>query len=338
MGPGKSNGNFLRNSTKDTPKGFWSQLDAVNNKANLHSSSTPPEEGSSFKRRQQAAKTKNHSQGTDIHHRKIANTSILRSRKAILDDTASQQSSVFEAFEVAPLRTIANDNINEATDTSEFLNDSAFGVHHAYVKRCGLPKSVKKVGFPETLAPLHESPPQVSKYRKSTPVTNSNRSSVDVHNDVSQASNPQNSFEVMLQARHLRQESSHLPIKRHQPPPPPVTSNRKFLNARNLSRQEVANRCNGNGCGKHSSHQDKIKLRIKSSWKKMAMVGGTRATAPSSANNNHDVQVPHISNRKPSNGSNTHQSSSKSANSKVKKLSSSYHLRKSSSKGKLNGL
>ena len=82
-------------------------------------------------------------------HKSFNKKSSLRVQR---DDTLSafsQHSSIFEAFEVAPLQTIAHD-VDEkkpatAADTRLFLND--FGVHHAYVKR-GVVR--KKVGFPET--------------------------------------------------------------------------------------------------------------------------------------------------------------------------------------------
>jgi len=69
--------------------------------------------------------------------------------------SGTSHSSIFEAFEIAPLHT-AHGNTR--------LELNSFGVHHAYVKRGGS-NAKKRVGFPETQ--------QMSRQTRSTPISSS---------------------------------------------------------------------------------------------------------------------------------------------------------------------
>ena len=74
--------------------------------------------------------------------------------------SGTSHSSIFEAFEIAPLHT-AHGNSR--------LELNSFGVHHAYVKRGGS-KAQKRVGFPETQ--------QMSRQARSTPISSSTSGSI----------------------------------------------------------------------------------------------------------------------------------------------------------------
>jgi len=74
------------------------------------------------------------------------NLSIREADKIKRDDISkapSTHSSIFEAFEIAPLR--------QMNDAHQHISLNDFGVHHSYVKRGGIINPKKRVAFPETV-------------------------------------------------------------------------------------------------------------------------------------------------------------------------------------------
>ena len=160
-----------------------------------------------------------------------------RNRKAgIIDDTTSQQSSIFEAFEIAPiLTTIANkSNGDSVRNDTSFLRD--LGVHHHFRHK----RDAKKVGFPEAVAQRHQAMPQGRFLSENF---------------------EEAGFEIMLQSRKVN--SGKVSVPSNNRPPKSIPTDNKTVARTTRPRQPMYNTETGSG-----SHRDKIKQRIRFGWKK----------------------------------------------------------------------
>ncbi|KAL9187214.1 hypothetical protein ACHAXT_001317 [Thalassiosira profunda] len=125
------------------------------------------------------------------------NSSRSIRRNMVTPDNTSQHSSIFEAFEVAPLRTFSDDG-DDQKDANAFLN--YVGVHHSFTR-----KGSKRVGFP--------TPPGAVAHPigNSYPLRSKNATAQRARSQSNSASKAEG-FEVILPKRQPQP-----------PPPPPVT-------------------------------------------------------------------------------------------------------------------
>lgn len=232
------------------------------------------------------------------------NNSYLNSRRnKVGTDETSHHSSIFEAFEVAPLETVVDNNSRGVGDMS------MFGVHHSYVK-----KGAKKVGFPAPPGDRSSSTQQKASRsstgiasQRVTTATNGNTPSGRVASkseskrpDESESSGPNPAFEVMLQSRHLDNQSSPKKNKNRVTGKKISSDYEAMLRARNSSRNESVsnnrnqppfagvknvpstNRKSDNGKNLPNGN---MKQRIRTGWKKVTGGASSNNDVPASVSN-----------------------------------------------------
>jgi len=287
-------------------KNFWTQLDEKNQSRSASSSPESKEQPQTSNIVNNSVSNNNTERWQHQHQRQIPTSFNKKSinvqkGKGVVDDVSgfsSHHSSIFEAFEVAPLlTTISSDGNNgkkAASDSQVLLKD--FGVHHSFVKR-GAYK--KRVGFPETakmqqqrqntMPPLLEigieSNPSPSRPPPPPPTTLSKTSSVALGGFPAgdrEVSSQNEEFEVMLQSRNLQSHNLQRGgrSKAH-------ASKRPQVRSSSGKSQQQEQQVGVGSSSKRNPQNGKIKERLRSRWNRMVK-GGSPENMTSSTVMNRD--------------------------------------------------
>jgi len=240
-------------------------------------------------------------------------TSINKSCNAApnVTDDASQQSSMFEAFEVAPLKTFANIGEISTPDGDSHVSLNDLGVHHAYVKRTrsyldqqaqassyGVTSLSAPVGIPRSSAVVARSARdaihQHDVGREQSPSLENSKSlkyelpSVAKSDNSGIPSRPSlvagtsNSSKLggtgSRRQPHAGEQSSSQENPKSLKYEPPVTAS--TTNSSKLSRTGSRPQPQVNGAG--SNRTDVIKQKMRMGWRKLVM-GGVPAVETSSS-------------------------------------------------------